>query len=107
MREMGPLWRFSSFPFESAHRELLTSCSGTIKSSRSLAEEFLRRQDRLSSHFEQQRKLGVPLGPAVKKLTKVTAECQMFFKKNTSTNSFSVDIQILKEKLLVPKRIQG
>ena len=80
VREMGALWRFSSFPFESAHRELLTSFSGTTKSSRSLAEEFLKRQDQRSSHFEQQRKIGLPLGPAVKKLTKITAECQFFFK---------------------------
>ena len=44
VRRIGPLWLFSAFAFESAHRELLTGACGTIKIPKNLAERFLKRQ---------------------------------------------------------------
>ena len=85
---MRHLWRFSSFPFESAHRELLTACSGTIKSARTLVEEFLKRQNRMNDFFERIRKLGFPVGPAVRKFTRVSQEYRNFLNDNTDLNFF-------------------
>ena len=44
VRRIGPLWLFSAFAFESAHNQLLSAVSGTIRNPEKMLEKFLQHQ---------------------------------------------------------------
>ena len=80
VRRIGPLWLFSAFAFESAHRELLTSACGTVKFPQKLVERFLLRQeirlsrgqtkDYFSKKFDRK--------PECRSFTSVSKDCHDF-----------------------------
>ena len=90
VRKIGPLWLFSAFSFESAHRELLTGVCGTIKKPEKMLERFLMRQI-IRTDTQSFKFFGAKYSqkPQCNKFCKISENCSAFLQNVQPEKVFS------------------
>ena len=79
VKNLGPLWNFSAFAFESANHYLIRALSGTIKKPERIAEQFVANKRTIFKHLEQRKGASSYSDEEqFSKLTNVSLECQDF-----------------------------
>ena len=90
VEKLGPLWLYSAFPFESAHRELLNSTWGTVKNIRKMVERFFTRQKNLGNRRNKNDYMVDSLNLSAQDLKRFTLveEGLQFFDSQINTETF-------------------